>query len=180
MMTRTRTDNTCRRIRARIYSAMNKHFGPKAHWLRSHIAHCPRCQRRLVSTGKVHLALSFIKAQPHELDLLKRANEKTVSVLEHSLRQDPKAQKLRTGLPEREPLERYGKYGFSVGSLAACIAVLILMKVGVLSSMDTVQNGGRKVIKHYYVRQIGQDLADEVFPSKTKPPDAKPRDVTNV
>ena len=179
-MIRARTDNTCRCIRTRVRSAMNKHFGPEARWFRSHIAHCPRCQRRLVSTGKVHLALSFIKTQPHELDLLKRANEKTISVLKHSLQQEPKAQKLRTGLPEPKPLDRYGKYGFSIGSLAACIAVLILMRVGVLSSMDTVQNGGRKVIKRYYVRQIGQDLADEVFPSEEEPPDAKPHEMTNV
>lgn len=179
-MTRKKANNTCRRIRVRLYSAVSAHLGPEAGWFRSHIAHCPRCQRRLISTGKVHLALSFMKAQPHGLDLLKRANEKTISVLKHSLQQEPKAQVLKAGLPEQKSLGKYGKYGFSIGSLAACLGVLFLMKVGIFSSVDTVQSRGRGVIKQYYVKQIGQDLADEVFPGETKPPAAKPHDMTNV
>jgi hypothetical protein len=180
MMTRKKANNTCRRIRARLYSAVNTHLGPGAGWFRGHIAHCPRCQRRLVSTGKVHLALSFMKAQPHGLDLLRRANEKTISVLKHSLQQEPKAQDLKAGLSEQESSGKYSKYGFSIGSLAACMAILFLMKLGIFSSVDNVQSRGRKVIKQYYVNQIGQDLADEVFPGETKPPAAKPPDMTNV
>lgn len=169
------TDNTCKRIRTRLYSKMNKYFGTEARWFRGHIAHCPRCRRRLVASGKVHLALSFMKAQPHALDLLTRANQQTIAVLKHSLRQEPKAQELKAGLPRLKPLEKYGKfgkYGFSIGSLAACIAVLILMKIGVFSSVDTIHNKGRKVIRQYYVRNVGQDLADEVFekePESTDP-----------
>lgn len=109
-----------------------------------------------------------MKAQPHGLDLLMRANEQAVSVLKRSLRQEPKAQELKTRLPQPKPLEKYGKYGCSIGSLAACIAILLLMKVGVFSSMDTVQTQGRKAIKQYYVRHAGQDLADEVFPTETE------------
>lgn len=176
-MARQKADNACRRIRAWLYTAMNKHFGSEAHWARNHIKHCPRCQRRLVSSGKVHLALSFMKAQPHGLDLLMRANEQAVSVLKHSLRQEPKARTLQERMPEPKPLEKYRKYGFSVGSLAACIAILILMKVGVFSSMDTVQNKGRRVIKQYYVRHVGQDLADEVFPSETETSSTDPQDM---
>ena len=162
-MAHKESDNTCRRIRGWLYSAMNKHFGPKAGWLRGHISNCPRCQRRLVASGKVYLALSIIKTQPHGIDLLMRANEQAISVLKHSLRQEPKAQELKTRQPEPKPREKYAKYGFSIGSLAACIAVLVLMKIGVFSSMDTVQNQGRKAIKQYYVKQIGPDLANEVF-----------------
>jgi len=166
-MTKRRADNTCRRIRAWLHAAMNKRFGPEASWLQSHIVRCPRCQRRLVSSGKVNLALSFIKAQPHRLDLLMRANGQAVSVLKHSLRQEPKAQELKKALPQQTPLAKYGRYGFSLGSLAACIALLFLMKIGVFSSMDTVQTRGQKVIRRYYVKHAGQDLADEVFPTDT-------------
>ena len=169
-MGRKNADNMCRRMRAWLFSAVNRRFGLEAHWLRSHIKHCPRCQRRLISSGKVNLALSFIKSQPHGLDLLRRANIQAVSVLKHSLRQEPKAQELKAGLPRSKPLAKYrkfGKYGFSIGSLAACIAVLFLMKIGLFSSVDTVHNKGRKVIKQYYVRNVGQDLADEVFSKET-------------
>jgi hypothetical protein len=112
-----------------------------------------------------------MKTQPHGLDLLRRANKQAVSVLKHSLRQEPKAEELKAGLPRSKPLEKvgkYGKYGFSIGSLAACIAVLILMKIGLFSSVDTVHNKGRKVIKQYYARNVGQDLADEVFGHKNR------------
>lgn len=176
-MARRKADNQCRSLRAWLYTAMNKHIGPEAGWTRNHIAHCPRCQRRLVSAGKVHLALSFIKAQPHGLDLLMRANKQAVSVLKHSLRQEPKARTLKEKMPEPKPLEKYRKYGFSIGSLAACLAILILMKIGVFSSMDTVQNKGRKVFKQYYVRNVGQDLADEVFAIETEPSSARPHDI---
>jgi hypothetical protein len=180
-MTRKKADNTCRCIRAWLNRAINKHVGPHANWLRSHISHCPRCQRRLIASGRVHLALSFIKAQPHRLDLLMRANKQAISVLKHSLRQAPETQELKSKLPESKPLEKYGKYGFSIGSLAACLAILILMKIGVFSSMDTVQDRGRKVMKHYYVKQIGEDLADDVFPSETEPASStNPKDMTTA
>jgi hypothetical protein len=156
--------NTCKRIRAGLYSVMNKYFGAEAGWLRGHISHCPRCQKRLIASGKVHLALSFMKTQPHRLDLLMRANQQTIAVLKHRLRQEPKAQELKTKQSEPKPLEKYRRYGFSFGSLAACLAILILIKIGIFSSMDTVQNKGRKVMKQYYARNIGRDLADDVFP----------------
>jgi hypothetical protein len=38
------------------------------------------------------------------------------------------------------------------------------MKIGVFSSMDTFHTENQKVIKQYYVRQLDQDLADEIFP----------------
>ena len=100
-----------------------------------------------------------------------RANKQAVSVLKHSLRQEPKAEELKAGLPRSKPLEKVGKcgkYGFSIGSLAACIAVLIFMKIGLFSSVDTVHNKGRRVIKQYYARNAGQDLADEVFSRKNR------------
>jgi hypothetical protein len=109
-----------------------------------------------------------MKAQPHGLDLLTRANQQTIAVLNHSLREEPKAQKLKTKRPEPKPLEKYRRYGFSFGSLAACLAILILMKIGVFSSMDTVQVKGRRVMKQYYARNVGQDLADDVFPVESE------------
>jgi len=162
-MTDMKFNNQCRRIRTWLYAAMSRRFGPDASWLRNHIMYCPRCQRRLVSCGKVNLALSFIKSQPHGLDLLMRANTQTIAVLKHSLRREPKAQKLERKLPEPKLLERCSHYGHSVVNLAACIVILFLMKIGVFSSMGNLQTQGQKVIKQYYVKQVGADLADEIF-----------------
>jgi hypothetical protein len=169
-MTDMKLNNRCRRIRTWLYAAMSRRFGPEASWLHNHIMYCPRCQRRLVSCGKVNLALSFIKSQPHSLDLLMRSNTQAIAVLKHSLRREPKAHELERKLPEPKLLERYRQYGHSAANLAACIVILLLMKTGVFSSMNNLQTQGQKVIKQYYVKQLGEDLADEVFTRDAKPP----------
>ena len=168
-MTAINTNNKCRRIRGWLSKAVNTHFGSEAQWLQKHIANCPRCQHRLVSYGKVNLALSAIKAQPHKLDLLMCANAQAIGVLKHSLRKVPKARKLKKILPEPKLVERYGKYANSTVNVAACIAILLLMKIGVFSSMDMFQSKGQKAIKHYYASRVGNDLADEIFPADTGP-----------
>lgn len=158
-------DNKCRRIRAFLYTAVSKRFGPEANWLQNHIATCPRCRRRLVSRGKVDLAMSLIKAQPHSLDLLMRANKQAISVLKHSLRREPQAERLEARLPEPKLADKYGRYGHSAANFAACIAIMFLMKAGLFASMDQFESKGQKVIRQYYARQAGQDLADDVFTS---------------
>ena len=163
-------NNQCRRIRTLLYAAINRRLIPETGWLHNHILYCPRCQHRLVSCGKVNLALSFIKSQPHALDLLMRANTQAIAVLKHSLRREPKAQKLEKKLPAPKLLEKCGHYGHSLANLAACIIILLLMKVGVFSSMNNLQTQGQKVIKQYYVKQAGADLADEIFAKDTKSP----------
>jgi len=160
---------------------MTRHWGAEAGWLQSHISSCPRCQRRLVSLGKVNLALSLMKARPHSLSLLMRANEQAIGVLKHGLRAEPQAARLKTTLPEPKLVERCGRYGHSVGHLAACVTVLLLMKIGVFSSMDTFQTEGQEIMRQYYARQVGQDLAEDVFPAQTKQSSSgNPRGVANV
>ncbi len=162
-MLRARVGNKCRRIRAFLNATVSRRFGPDAGWLQDHLANCPRCRRRLVSRGKVNLAMSFVKTQPHGLDLLMRANTQAIRVLKHSLRSEPQAQKLRKKLPEPKPLEVFGKYGHTAANTAACLAILLLMKIGVLTSMDQFHSEGRKTIRQYYTNQVGADLADDVF-----------------
>jgi hypothetical protein len=169
-MKEMKTNNKCRRIRTWLYTTISKSFGPEANWLNEHIMRCPKCQQRLISCGKVNLALSFMKSQPHGLDLLMRANTQAIAVLKHSLRREPKAQELEKKLPEPKILEKCSKYGHSVANLAACIVILLLMKIGIFSSMDQFHNQGQQVMKQYYARQVGEDLADDVFPKDTKPP----------
>jgi hypothetical protein len=171
----------CRRIRAWLYEAISSRFGADADWVQNHIARCPRCQRRLALAGKVNLALSVVKSQPHKLDLLMRANTQAIGVLKHSLRQAPKARKLRAMLPKPKLLERWAKYRCSAANLAACIAVVFLMKIGVFSSMNEFQTQGQKVIRQYYTNQAGEDLADEIFAKDTKrPSSANSRGVVTV
>ena len=162
-MAKTRTDNKCRRIRTLLYTAASKRLGPDADWFQNHVAGCPRCQRRLAASHKVDLALSLVKNQPHNLDLLARANSRAIAVLKHSLRAEPEADNLKRKLPEPKLREMFRRSGRSVANAAACVAILLLMKIGVLSSMDQFHSTGCKGIRQYYAQRIGEDLAGEVF-----------------
>ena len=169
-MARAKTDNKCRRIRTLLYTVAGKRLGPDAGWFQKHVAGCPRCRRRLASFQRVDLAFSLVKTQPHKLDLLMRANARAIAVLKHSLRAEPEAQKLKTKLPEPKLLEMCRGCGHSVVNAAACMAILLLMKTGVLSSMNRFHSTGEKTIKQYYAKRIGEDLAGEIFSQETKRP----------
>ena len=157
------SSNKCRQIRAWLHKAIISRLSLDADWAQNHIANCPRCNRRFFNIGKVNLALSIMKSQPHKLDLLMRANTQAIGVLKHDLRRAPKAQKLKAMLPEPKLFERCSKYTHSAVNVAACIAILLLMKIGIFSSIDKFQTQGQKVVEQYYASQVGEDLADEVF-----------------
>lgn len=161
---KTKKVNTeCRSIRAWLYNAIASRISSDADWVHSHIVNCQRCQRRLASAGRVNLAISIVTSQPHRLDLLMRANAKTISVLKHSLRYCPKVDKLKKVLPEPKLFEKCSKYKHSLANAAACIAILLLMKSGIFSSMDKFQAEGQKVVKQYYASHLGEELTDEIF-----------------
>jgi anti-sigma factor RsiW len=155
--------NRCRQIRQRLVDSMAHRLGPEAPWVQRHISHCPRCQRRLAALGKVDLAMSFIKSQPHRLDLLMRANSAAVRMLNHSLREATEARELEEAKPEPRLMERWSRYRNPITNVAACIAILFLTKAGVFSSFDEVHNRGQAALKQYYVNQAGEDVAREVF-----------------
>jgi len=157
------SSNKCRRIRAWLYKTIISRCHLGADWVQNHIANCPKCHRRLVYVGKVNLALSAMKSQPHKLDLLMRANTQAIGVLKHSLQKAPKARKLRAMLPEPKLMEKCRKYTCCTANVAACITILLLMKIGIFSSMDKFQAQGQKVVEQYYANQVGEDLADEFF-----------------
>jgi len=100
------------------------------------------------------------------------ANEQTIGVLKHSLRRAKKAGKLKKIRPEPKFLEKYSRYTSSALNVAACMTILLLMKIGVFSSMNMFQTQGPKVIKKYYANRTGNDLADEIFPKQTEIPPA--------
>ena len=153
----------CKRIRRRWVNSMLRQLSSEAPWVQRHVAHCPRCQRRLVALGKVDLALSFIKTQPHRLDLLTRANAAAVRMLNHSLQEAAKAKDLEQAAPEPTLIEWCGKYRNPITNVAACIAILFLTKAGIFSSFDKVCTRGEAALKHYYAAQAGEEVAQDLF-----------------
>jgi hypothetical protein len=153
----------CRQIRRRLEDSIARRFGPEAPWVQRHVAHCPRCQKRLAAIGKVDLALSIIKSQPHRLDLLTRANAAAVKMLKHSLREAAQAEKLEQAKSEPCLLERCARYRISVTNVAACVAILFLTKAGIFSSFDRLHTRGEAALKQYYSHQAGEDVAKDIF-----------------
>ena len=154
----------CRKIRRWLVSSASRYFSADATWMQRHIAKCPRCQSRIALVGRVNLALSFMKSEPHSLDLLMRANSQAVDVLKHSLREMPKAQELKKMRPEPKIFQRFVQYLRPSGNLAACILILFLMKFGIFSSMENIQAKSRKAYKQYFVSHLGEEMTEDIFP----------------
>jgi hypothetical protein len=157
--------NRCRQIRHRLADSLSRKLGFNAGWLQNHIADCPRCRQRIMRVGNVNLALSLLKTQPHSVDLLMNANTKAVNVLKHSLRNAPKAEKLRKVRPGPGWFQRYSKCAQSILNVAACVMVVLLLKIGTFSSMANLQKEGGDFVEEYYAKHLGQDYADEIFHS---------------
>lgn len=168
MITGLNKNNKYKRIRNWLSEAVNRCIDPDSRWLQTHIASCPRCQQRFISYGKVNLAISAIKSQPHKLDLLTSANEQTIRILKHSLRNARETGKLKKIQPEINCLQKYSRYSSSLLNVAACVTIVLLMKIGVFSSMNIFQTQGQKAMQKYYANRIGNDLVDEIFSKDRK------------
>ena len=152
-------------MRQRLLASLGRGFGPQAEWVQRHVAGCPRCQKRLAAWGKVELALSVVKSQSHRLSLLSEANSCAVKMLKHSLREAPRAHALEEARPEPSFLQRSAGYRHRVANAAACVAILVLTRSGLFTSLDRATAGGEKLMKHYYATQAGEDIAEEIFGS---------------
>ena len=155
--------NYCKQLRDRVLRLMANSFSLDRHWIQNHIADCPRCQRRLARLGKVELAISLLKSQPHNLNLLMRANTQAIGVLKHCLRTTAKAEHLRNIRPDLNIIERCARYKNSFANVAACIIIAILMKNGAFSSAKMFESKGQKAVEHYYASNAGEDIARDIF-----------------
>ena len=160
---RTHEPGTCRRIRRRMGRALTRWLGPEASWVRNHLAQCPRCRRRIQAAGRVELALTVLKSRPQSLALLRQANARAVHMLKHSLRETPKAEQLQATLPGPTVFEKLAPAKSAAGSIAACVALVLLTKTGLFCSVRKVERGGQQLIRQYYATQAGDDLVDNVF-----------------
>ena len=153
----------CGRIRRWLSEAVANQLESTAAWTQRHIANCPRCRRLALGNSRIRLALLLIKTQPHSLDLLAGANSRAIGVLTRSLRELPKAEKLRHICPEPSLPQRLGKYTQALGHAAACLAVLLMLRMGIFSSLKKVDRQGREVVKQYYSRAMDAHFLDDVI-----------------
>jgi hypothetical protein len=155
--------NYCRQLRDRALRLLANSFSLDRQWMQNHIANCPRCQRRLAYLGKVELAMSLLKSQPHNLTLLMRANTQAIGVLKHCIRTTAKAEQLRNIRPDLSIMERCARYKNAFASAAACIVIAFLIKGSAFSSARFFESKGQKAVEHYYASNAGEDITRDIF-----------------
>ena len=99
-----------------------------------------------------------------QLGLLGRANAGAVRVLQRTAREVPQAHTLKVATPEPTLSEKVRQLRGSLTQVAACLAIALLGKIGLFSSIQNAQTHSQKALNQYYASQVGQELADEVFP----------------
>ena len=134
-----------------------------ARWAQSHVANCPRCRRQILGNSRLRLALLLIKTQPHTPNLLMEANRRAINVLKRSLRETTTAERLRHLTPRPAFFQRLAKYTQPLTHAAACLAILLLLRTGIFSSMKRFHDQGAQAVKQYYTRHLDKDILDELL-----------------
>jgi len=156
-------ENLCKTTRLHLAEIISGWLLENSPWIQRHLTTCPRCRQRLIGFNRLSTALALLKTYPHQLDLLSQANTQAIKILKHSLRNSSHAQILQKAQPEPKWFKRLTKYAHSLANAAACITILLMIRTGIFSSMDKLQNEGQKSLKQYYARQLGEEVADELF-----------------
>jgi hypothetical protein len=97
-----------------------------------------------------------VKAQPHKLDLVTRANNRAIAMLKRSVRQTVRAEAICHMLPQPTLTERLRKYTQPVLSAAGCLLTLVLLRTGLLSSVSRFQEDSERSIKQHCARYLDQ------------------------
>ena len=153
----------CKSIRARIANALAERLDLDNGWLAVHVASCPRCRKRFGNIARVDLAFTLLRSQPHTTGLFTRANTKAVNSLKHSLRNTPKAEKLKNFQPSPNWFQRNTGLLSSVTNVAACLAVLFLLKTGIFTSINKFNEKGKESLHNYYSKRLDKSICDEIF-----------------
>ena len=135
-MTNSRRTDNCGRSRSILDRFLENRTAIASTWLQKHLDVCPACRERMSRYNRFSLAMKLLKAQPHSPQLLKNANTRAINMLKHSARELPLAEKLRQKMPKPAFISGLGKYSHAVTHVAACIAVVFLLKTGVFQTMD--------------------------------------------
>ena len=149
--------NPCKNLWDRMADMMEARLGSPSGWLNQHVATCPRCRKRLAGFGSVRLAMILLKSQPHSTDLLMRANRRAMAMLKCSTRQTTTAEALKFVLPRPSVWQRLGKYTQAVTSAAACLLILMLVRVDVLSTALRFRDRSQQFVQQHYEQYMDED-----------------------
>lgn len=165
-MNDTRGHKHCKPLRTARpgwWSVLTNHLTERC---RTHIAGCPRCQRRLARIGRVDAALSLMRMQPQSRDLLARANTVALKYLKGSVRDTPHAERLRRAVPEPSRMEKAVPFVDRLVNMAACLFIVLMIRSGLTDNMFEIKEQGTNVMESYYARHLDNgfgDLYEDIF-----------------
>ena len=162
-MASAKQKNSCESVGRWLTETLSNRLSAPSAWLQRHVASCPRCRRLVAGGGRVGLGMLMIKTQTHRNDLLMRANRRAIRMISRRVRDLPAAERLRHAVPRPGLRERLGRFTQSVAHAAACLAVLLFMRMGIFASMTRIHDEGSRVVEQYYARNLDQDLLDEIL-----------------
>ena len=148
--------SACKSVRVWLSTLLGSKLSVNADWVQRHVANCPRCQRRLAGFGRVDLAIELLKAQPQRLDLLMRANAQAIGILKHQLRHAPQAIKLRQAVVDISLWQRITRYAGAGVNVAACLSILLLMRVGIFGAISTFEQKSEAAVNSYYAEKFNE------------------------
>ncbi len=144
----------CKQIRDGLADSAGFSTSTPNGWLAGHVARCARCQGRLQGFNRVSLGLSLLKNQRHSVDLLARANKKTLRYLKNNVRETASAIDLSQAMPEPGLVGKFHRYGNAVSNAAACLFMALLLKTGIYHSITQTQRDGDETIKGLYAKNL--------------------------
>jgi len=112
--------------------------------------------------GRVQLAMLLVKTKTHGADLLMRANRHAVAALSHELRALPAAERLRHASPRPALAVRISRYTQGISHAAACLAVLLLTRMGVLTGMEKFRDESVQAVQRHYARHLDPDIVKQI------------------
>ena len=112
--------------------------------------------------AKTDLALCLLKAQPHRLDLLMRANKRALAMVTRTARDSTQAEAICHMLPKPTAMDWMRKYAQAAANAAACLLVLVLVRVGFTSSVSRFQRNSEQAVRQLYQQHLGGDGLEDL------------------
>lgn len=152
------------RARAALLAGVREQMDQATSRLGQHVAHCPRCRRRLRRMGRLRLAMRLLRAEPRPADLLQKANATALEMLQRPIRTARQAQRVRNARDPRPRLRLVvQRHTSSALAAAACLLVLVLARFGLLNTFDTAHRRGQSALRERYLTHVGADWTGRVL-----------------
>lgn len=109
----------------------------------------------------------MLRTQSHREDLLGRANDRVLRMLRRDTRAGAQADALRRARLLPSWRARLNGWVQGLGQAAACLLVVVGLRLGVFDSLMRVEQQGQDTLRGYYARNLGDEAATDLLGEPT-------------